>query len=534
MENRILDRLQGDGRPLSSKVRIDHFCGIEINGFAVRVAETAMQIAKHQMDVETGAIIGQDVETLPLTKDTSIVEGNALTMDWNDILPSEECSYIVGNPPFLGAKKQSKEQKDEIKSVFHGSRGCGSLDYVAGWLMKAAEYARGTQARCAFVATNSICQGAQAAPAWKPIFDLGMSIDFAHDTFRWSSEAADQAHVFVVVVGFSRGEGEKVLYHHETPDAEASPKSAGNINPYLRDAADTFLWDEKAPICDAPVMRIGNKPIDGGRYLFTTEEMVAFIESEPEAESLFRPWMGSSEFIRGESRYVLWLGDLAPNELRNLPKCMERVRAVRDYRLASKSAPTRKIADMPTRFHVETMPKGRSVLVPKVSSEGRRYIPLGFVEPDVFCSDLVFLIPDAGLYHFGVLHSQVHNAWMRTVCGRLESRYRYSRGVVYNNFPWPGAAPESAGIPVENLVSKKARQRIEACAQAVLDARKSHPGCTIADLYDPNAMPSDLRSAHRALDAAVERAYGAGFDGDEDKIADHLFALHATITGGAR
>ncbi len=398
--------------------------------------------------------------------------------------------------------------------------------------MKAAEYTQGTHVRCAFVSTNSICQGEQVANVWKPIFDLGVRIDFAHDTFRWANEANDQAHVFVIIVGFSREGGGKTLFHHAGPDAEAVRMRVDNINAYLSEAPDAFIWNRSKPLCNVPKIGIGNKPIDGGNYLFEPGEMAAFIEREPASRNLFHPWLGSSEFIKGKKRYVLWLGDLTSEELDSLPECRKRIAAVKDFRLASKSAPTRKLAETPTRFHVENMPKGTSILVPKVSSERRHYIPLGFVEPDVFCSDLVFLIPDAGLYHFGILHSQVHNAWMRTVCGRLESRYRYSGGVVYNNFPWPGAGVENAGTPAEELVPAETRQRIEACAQAVLDAREAHPDRTIADLYDPDKMPADLAAAHHALDAAVEAAYGIKFNGNEEKIVAHLFNLYAELTEG--
>ena len=279
-----------------------------------------------------------------------------------------------------------------------------------------------------------------------------------------------------------------------------------------------------------PKIGIGNKPIDGGNYLFKPDELESFLKEEPAASEFVHPWLGSDEFINGKKRFVLWLGGATPAQLDALPKCRERIAAVREFRLASKSAPTRKLAETPARFHVENMPKGPSVLVPKVSSERRRYIPLGVVEPPTLCSDLVFLIPDATLYHFGMLHSQMHNAWMRTVCGRLESRYRYSGGVVYNNFPWPGASQGNLSVPVEQLVSPEARQRIEACAQGVLDARAAHPSATLADLYDPDKMPYDLLAAHKALDAAVEAAYGVDFNGDEERIVAHLFKLYAQIT----
>ncbi|MBQ9954934.1 MAG: class I SAM-dependent DNA methyltransferase [Eggerthellaceae bacterium] len=415
---------------------------------------------------------------------------------------------------------QSKEQKEDIMEVFHGSKNCGNVDYVAGWYMKAAEYIEEHPIRCAFVSTNSICQGEQVANIWSPIYDLGVRIDFAHDTFRWRNEATGQAHVFVVIVGFSKLgplNGTHRLFHYEGPDAQPVELHPDNINAYLSAAPDVFVWNRNAPICSVPKTGIGNKPIDGGYYLFKGDEKDAFIKAEPASEKHFKTWLGSDEFLNNRPRSVLWLGDLTEAELADLPKCRERIEAVRQFRLSSKSAPTRKLAEKPARFHVENMPSGSSILIPKVSSERRRYIPLGFIGSDTFCSDLVFLIPDAGLYHYGILHSQVHNAWMRTVAGRLKSDYRYSGGMVYNTFPWPNPTPEQ-------------KERIEQCAQAVLDARENHPGKSLADLYDPDKMPADLLSAHKALDAAVEAAYGVNFNGDEEKIVAHLFKLYAELT----
>lgn len=352
---------------------------------------------------------------------------------------------------------------------------------------------------------------------WKPIYDLGVRIDFAHDTFRWRNEATEQAHVYVVIVGFSKLSGKKTLFHHANPDAPEEVSNPANINAYLAAAPDVFVWNRSKPLCDVPSIGIGNKPIDGGNYLFKDDEKKAFLAVEPKAAAYFHKWLGSNEFLNNCPRYVLWLGDKSEEELADLPLCRERVENVRQLRLASKSAPTRKIADTPTRFHVENMPEGTSILIPKVSSERRRYIPLGFIGPETFCSDLVFLIADASVYQFGVLHSQFHNAWMRTVAGRLKSDYRYSGGVVYNNFVWP------------NPTSKQ-REAIEACAQAILDTRDSYPDKSLANLYDPDKMPADLLAAHRALDAAVEAAYGVNFDGDEEKIVAHLFKLYAQAT----
>jgi type I restriction-modification system DNA methylase subunit len=525
LENRVIEGLQGDQSSLGFdgdespiKVSINQFYGIEINDFAVSVAKTALWIAEEQMMEATAEIVLQVPDFLPLKSNSNIHEGNALRMDWNDVLPAEECSYICGNPPFIGARFQTKEQKQQVLDVFDGARNAGNIDYCGAWYMLAARYTEGAHARCALVSTNSICQGEQVANLWKPLWDVGVRIDFAHDTFRWDNEASDQAHVFCVIVGFSREGGKKRLYHHEKPDAAEALIEAGNINAYLADAPDAFIWSRGKPLCEVPEMGIGNKPIDGGNYLFTKDEMEAFIAKEPGAETYFHPWLGSKEFLHRAPRYCLWLGNVTFDELASLPACRARIDAVREFRLASKSAPTRKLAEAPQRFHVENMPEGDSILIPEVSSERRHYVPMGFVGPETLCSNLVRLVPNATLYHFGVLHSQMHNAWMRTVAGRLKSDYRYSAGVVYNNFVWP--EPSDAQ-----------REEIEQCAQGVLDARDAHPGATLADLYDPDKMPADLLAAHKALDAAVEAAYGVDFNGDEEKIVAHLFKLYAEKVG---
>lgn len=502
------------------RVSLDQLYGIEINDFAVSVAKTALWITEEQMLRKTQEIyVGYDFDFLPLRSLSNLHEGNALKTDWSEVFP-DDLTYLVGNPPFLGARNQSKEQKAELLEVFDGAKNAGNIDYCGAWYMKAARFTQGKRTRCALVSTNSICQGEQVANLWKPLHDLGIHIDFAHNTFRWDNEAADKAHVFCVIVGFSRENCEKRLYVHDTPDTAEVKKAAKSINAYLSDAPDAFIWNRNKPICDVPKIGIGNKPIDGGFYLFADEEKTDFLNREPGAKSYFHRWIGSREFLHGESRWCLYLGDATFAELKELPRCRERIEAVREYRLASKSVPTRKLADRPAHFHVENMPKGNSIVVPKVSSERRRYIPMGFVGPETLCSDLVFLIPNASLYHFGILQSQFHNAWMRTVAGRLKSDYRYSGGIVYNNFVWP-----------EPTVSQ--REEVERCAQAVLDARDAQEGATLADMYDPKneTFFPELMAAHKALDAAVEAAYGIDFGGDEEKIVAHLFNLYAKKVG---
>ncbi|MBQ9003871.1 MAG: class I SAM-dependent DNA methyltransferase [Eggerthellaceae bacterium] len=521
LENRVLEDLYGGqmvmGEMEPIQVSIGQFYGIEINDFAVEVAKTALWIAELQMLEQTREILSMWIDPLPLKSNDNIVCANALRTDWNDVLPASECSYVIGNPPFYGARMQSKEQKAELQEVFHGAKNSGNIDYVAGWYVKAAEYASDLPIRCAFVSTNSICQGEQVANVWKPIYDLGVRIDFAYDTFRWRNEANDQAHVFVIIVGFSKLGGRKTLFHHDNPDAESVVSNPANINAYLSTAPDVFVWNRSKPVCDVPRIGIGSQPIDGGNYLFKEDEMREFVAREPGSSRFFHRWLGSDEFLNNRPRYTLWLGNATPQDLIDLPLCRERIENVRAFREKSNRAQTKKAAATPEHYGTEIIASSTSILVPKVSSERRRYIPLGFIEPDTFCSDLVFLIPDATLYHFGVLHSQFHNAWMRTVCGRLKSDYRYSGGMVYNNFVWPQPTEEQ-------------RRQIEECAQAILDTRELYPDASLATLYDPDKMPADLKAAHAALDAAVEAAYGVNFDGNEERIVAHLFKLYAEAT----
>lgn len=419
----------------------------------------------------------------------------------------------MGNPPFYGARMQSKEQKADIQNVFYSSKNSGNIDYVAGWYMKAAEYMKDWQIRAAYVSTNSICQGEQVANIWQPINDLGLHIDFAHDTFRWRNAATEQAHVYVVIIGFSKLNVPKTLFHHVNPDSEAEIVHPNVINAYLLPAPNVFVWNRVKPMSDIPPIGIGSQPIDDGNYLFSEKEMEDFVETEPNSKPFFHPWLGSQEFINGSHRYVLWLGNASKDAIDQMPKVKQRVEAVRLYRLNSKRTQTRKAAESPEHFGTEIIAESNAVIIPETSSERRHYIPIGFIGPDTFCSNAVRLVPNASIYHFGVLHSHFHNSWMRAVAGRLESRYRYSAGMVYNTFVWPNPTPEQ-------------KSNIESCAQRVLDARDNHAGDSLATLYDPDKMPDDLFVAHQALDAAVEEAYGVSFHGDEKKIVAHLFKLY--------
>ncbi len=500
------------------KVSIRRFYGIEINDFAVTVAKTALWIAESQMMKETESIVHLVLDFLPLTTNANIVEGNALRLDWESIVPKDKLSYIMGNPPFVGARIMNAVQKSDINALFPGWKNVGSLDYVTGWYKKCAELMRGTAIRSALVSTNSVTQGEAVANLWKPLFDMGVHIDFAHRTFRWDSEASIKAHVHCVIVGFSvaPNSAPKVIY------TDGRPQIAQNINGYLLDAENIFIESRNKPLCDVPEIGIGNQPIDGGNYLFTKEQMEDFIKKEPASAKWFRPWYGSWELINRLPRYCLWLGDCPPNELRKMPECMKRVEAVRNCRLASNRPGTVKLADRPTRFHVENMPKGNYIVIPEVSSEKRLYVPLGFMSPDILCSNLVKIVPDATLYHFGVLTSGVHMAWMRAVCGRLKSDYRYSKDIVYNNFPWP--APSDAQ-----------KARIEQTARGILDARTLYPDSSFADLYDDVAMPPELRKAHRENDRAVMQAYGFSVkDMTESDCVAELMKLYRTLAAESR
>lgn len=501
------------GNPI--KVSISQFYGIEINDFAVTVAKTALWIAESQMMKETEDVVHMSLDFLPLKTNAYIVEGNALRMDWESVVPKSQLNYIMGNPPFIGARLMSPTQKADINLIFNGWKNAGNLDYVCCWHKKAADLMQGTEIRSALVSTNSVSQGESVANLWKPLFQLGVHIDFAYRTFRWDSEASSKAHVHCVIIGFSiaPNKNKKFLYTGDRAQI------VQNINGYLLDADNVFVESRSKPICDVPEIGIGNKPIDGGNYLFTKEEMEQFINDEPQSQQYFKPWYGSQEFINRCPRYCLWLGDCSPNELRKMPACMRRVEAVREMRLSSKSAGTVKLADKPTRFHVENMPTGTYVVIPEVSSERRKYIPMGFMTPDILCSNLVKIVPDATLYHFGILTSNVHMAWMRAVCGRLEMRYRYSKDIVYNNFPWP--------TPTE---AQKAK--IEQTAQAILDARALYPDCSLADLYDEVTMPPELRRAHQANDKAVMQAYGFwGKLNTETACVAELMKMYQELTG---
>ena len=478
------------------QVSIGQFYGIEINDFAVTVAKTALWIAESQMMKETEDVVHMSLDFLPLKSYANITEGNALRLDWESVVPKDKLNYIMGNPPFVGYSLQSKGQKEDILSVYVDEKGkpyktAGKIDYVSGWYFKAAQLMQGTDIRTAFVSTNSITQGEQVAGVWKPLYDrFGIHIDFAHRTFRWDSEASIKAHVHCVIVGFSPAPNQapKRIYTMERY------QEAENINPYLLDAPNAFVDSRNKPICDVPLMTTGNRPADGGHLIIEADEYDEFIAKEPNALPYIKRLVGAAEFINNKKRWCLWLVGISPAELRKMPLVLQRVEACKADRENAPDAGRRKLAERPTQFREINNPD-TFVVVPAVSSERRRYVPIGFLDKNTIATNLVITIPDAQLYHFGVLTSNVHMAWMRAVCGRLKSDYRYSKDVVYNNFPWP-------------TLTDAQKAKIEQTAQAILDARALYPDCSLADLYDEIAMPPELRKAHQQNDRAVMQAYG--------------------------
>lgn len=483
--------MMGGARSIDVKVSISQFYGIEINDFAVTVAKTALWIAESQMLKETEEIVLMHLDFLPLKTNAYIVEGNALRMDWASIVPKTKLSYIMGNPPFVGSSMMNKEQKTDVVAILGKKKLANSVDYVGAWYYKAASLIENTNCSVAFVSTNSITQGEQVAPLWEELFNkYNIHITFAYRTFRWDSEASSKAQVHCVIIGFSTLPSKKCKIYIGDRVQEAN-----NINAYLVDAPNVFVSSRSKPICNVPAMFLGNKPSDGGNLILTEEERNNILQREPDLKQFIRPYLGAVEFINKKIRYCFWLKNASPSEIRKSPELMRRIEAVRNMRLASTAAPTREKANTPHLFFFISQPDTNYLLVPSTSSENRRYVPIGFLSPDVIASNAATIVPDATLYNFGVMTSNVHMAWMRTVCGRLKSDYRYSNAIVYNNFPWP--------TPTE---AQKAK--IEQTAQAILDARALYPDSSLADLYDEVTMPSELRKAHQQNDRAVMDAYG--------------------------
>ena len=499
------------------KVNVNQFYGIEIEEFPSQIAQTAMWLMDHQMNRLVAKRFGQYYVRIPLKEAATIIQGNALKTEWESILPKTELNYILGNPPFLGSRRMSKEQKCEMKEIFEGNRQLGDLDYVCAWYKKAQVYIQGTDIRCAFVSTNSICQGQQVPVIWKEMFKNGVHINFAHQTFKWSNEARGKAAVYCIIVGFSlQDEKEKTLFIYEDIKAEPKAIKAKKINAYLMDAENVFIESRTEPISpNVPTMVFGNMPNDGGHLIIEENEYEEFIKAEPQAKKFIRKFLGANEFINNKKRYCFWLVDAKPEELRECPRIMERIAKCKAVRENS-SRPH--LANIPSLFAQITQPEGVNyLLVPSATSEKRKYIPMGFMDASVIASNLNLIIPNATLYHFGVLTSQMHMAWLKVVCGRLGTGYRYSKDVVYNNFPFPNA-------------SKAQEEAITQKAEAVLEARAKYPHSSLADLYDPLTMPKELAKAHKELDLAVDKLYRSTKFKDDGERVSHLFKIYEAIT----
>ena len=502
LEIKILQALNKNGQQFINiqdiiRVNVDQFAGIEYDEFAVRVAEVAMWLIDHQMNIQVSHEFGQYFFRVPLTKSAKIVHGNSLRIDWETVVEKEKLSFILGNPPFVGAMIMNAQQRNDIDHVFHGEKGIGVLDYVCAWYIKAAKIIENSQIKVGFVSTNSISQGEQVAILWNILFNkYKIKIHFAHRTFKWNNEAKGNAAVHCVIIGFANFDiAEKYISDYEDIQGEPLTIKAKNINPYLVDGSDTIITNKSFPIANIPLMRFGSMPRDGGNLIFTETEKEEFIKIEPQAEKWIRPYTGAQEFINGYSRYCLWLVDISPKELKALPEVLKRVNKVKQFRLESEAVSTQKFATTPTLFCQIAQPDTDCLLVPRVSSERRKYIPIGFICKNIIGNDQVLLIPNATLYLFGMLTSEMHMTWVKYVCGRLKSDYRYSKDIVYNNYPFP-----------EN-VNEKQKQKVETAAQAVLDTRAKYPDSSLADLYDPLTMPPDLVKAHQILDKAVDLCY---------------------------
>ncbi|MCX6905575.1 MAG: class I SAM-dependent DNA methyltransferase, partial [Verrucomicrobia bacterium] len=516
-----------------SQLDVDQFAGLELEEFPARIAEVALWLADHQMNQRVGLAFSQNYQRIPLRKNPRIVVANALRTDWNTVLPAAGCSYILGNPPFVGKQFMTAEQKADMDLVCGRVKGAGVLDLVTGWYFKAAEYIKGTAIRVAFVSTNSISQGEQPGILWRELFGRHhLKIHFAHRTFPWESESRGKAHVHVVIIGFGAlDQPAKVITDYESDADHPTQHPVSNINPYLVEGADAVLVKRGKPLCAVPEIVFGSMPNDGGHLLLDREARDELLRKEPGAASFVRAFVGAEEFINGIERWCLWLGSASAGELRAMPEIFRRLKAVQAHRLNSTRETTRALAQKPAEFGENRQPSTNYLLIPGVSSESRNYIPIGFLKPDIIASNLVNIVPGATLFHFGVLTSAMHMAWVKHVCGRLKSDFRYSNQIVYNNFPWPGE------------VSPENRDRIEQAARQVLTLRaecgdgrhgflprRGQGASTLADLYDPVSMPPALRKAHATLDRAVDHAYRKEpFASDRQRV-EYLFQLYEKVT----
>lgn len=497
-------------------VNVHQFYGIEIEEFPAQIAQVAMWLMDHQMNIEVGNYFGEAYARIPLTASATIIRGNALQLDWETVVPKEKLSYILGNPPFVGATMMTAEQKHEAVAIFDKVSRANSIDYVGAWYYKAAKFLQNCPSvSCAFVSTNSITQGEQVVPFWEKLLQkYALKISFAYRTFKWSNEGRENAAVHCVIIGFRVGDDKlpRVLVNEQ---GEISVVK--NINPYLLSAPDILISNRSTPISKGvPPITYGNKPADGKHLLLSEEDRQTLLNENPDLSVCIRQYICAKDFINGgEKRYCLWLRGVSPSVYTASREVMRRLAEVRKVRIASTAAPTRRAAETPYLFFSAPQKETDYLCIPQVSSERRRYIPIGFMSKEVIASNATLIIPDATLYHFGILTSTMHMAWMRAVGGRLKSDYRYSGSVVYNTYPWPDAE-------VTQIV------KIEELAQAVLDARTLYPNSSLADLYDPLTMPPELIAAHRKLDAAVEKAYGRKFSDDTERVA-FLFEKYSEL-----
>lgn len=502
------------------KVNIDQFYGIEIEELPAKIAEVAMWLVDHQMNMKLSEALGLYFARIPLANINNIIHANALRMHWEDLVKPEELSYILGNPPFIGKHNRTSEQTEDMENVFSGVKAAGLLDFVTAWYLKAAKFIQNTQIKVAFVSTNSISQGEQVGVLWNELFNNhGIKIHFAHRTFAWNNEARGNAAVFCVIIGFANHDTDKkFIYEYDTPKSEPQELKVKNINPYLVGAADIVVSSRTKPFSEVPSMIFGSKPVDEGNYFFTNDEKVEFVNKEPASEKFFKKVISAKEFLNNKIRWCLWLKGAKPEDLKKCPAVLQRIENVQKFRLASKKAPTREAASTPTLFAEIRQPETDYLVFPRVSSENRKYIPIGFYSKGYILSDSCIGLPDATLYHFGILTSLMHNDWMRYTAGRLKSDYRYSNKLVYNNFPFP------------KNPSEKHIKTIEEKAQVVLDAREIYPDSSLADLYNPLTMPSELAKAHKALDKAVDATYSKRTFKDERERIEFLFELYQEYT----
>ncbi|MDR3199684.1 MAG: hypothetical protein LBU34_17600 [Planctomycetaceae bacterium] len=521
LEMEVISELLGSDKLLDVdhyiKVNVNQFFGIEIVEFPSKIAQVALWLMDHQMNLAVMKRFGKYYVRIPLNVSASIYFANAFEIDWENIVPKLELNYILGNPPFLGARVMNERQKRDLVKVFCNMKNSGNLDYVTAWYKKAAVYIQGTNIEVAFVSTNSICQGEQVAVLWRDlIFNHNVKINFAHQTFKWSNEARGKAAVYCVIVGFGLSDKKtKQIYQYAEVTGEPIKTVANRINAYLIDGADVFITSRTTPLCDVPPMSFGNVALDSGYLIFSESEKSEFIKREPKSKKWFKRLLGADELLYSKTRWCLWLVGIEPSELRSMPFVLERVKQVKHARESARDKGAQKLAARSHQFRDLNNPK-KYLAIPITTGESRRYVPIIFANNNFIPAVTIQTIPNAGLYLFGILTSSMHMAWMRYVCGRLESRYRYSKNIVYNNFPFPNP-------------TAKQKQSIESTAQVILNIRIKYPKSNLADLYDPLSMPAELVKAHQKLDKVVERAYGKTFENDSQRVA-HLFELYQKLT----